>query len=107
MINLADNAILMRCDCGSADHLAFLKDDGDGEWYLTVLLDPIFPWWRRLWRALRPHGRFGPYAEIVLKGRRPAQRRVCHPAPRGALELKGFLWRSDVRNHVEALVTRH
>lgn len=44
-----------------------LKGGGD-DWYLSVLLDPVQPWWRRLWRALRPRdGRFGIYAEIVLR----------------------------------------
>lgn len=78
-VNLRDNELLLRCACHSDDHIAFLihePDDSrgntlkgeDDDWYLSVLLDPVQPWWRRLWRALRPRdGRFGIYAEIVLR----------------------------------------
>lgn len=77
-INLEDNEILLRCACHSAEHIAFLIHDEDtsrennlkgkdDDWYLAVLLDPIQPWWKRVWRALRPNkGRYGFYAELVL-----------------------------------------
>lgn len=77
-VNLRDNELLLRCACHSSDHIAFLIHDADDspgdlegeadDWYLSVLLDPIQPWWLRLWRALWPYdGRFGMYAEIVLR----------------------------------------
>jgi hypothetical protein len=77
MINLEDNALLLRCCCHGKDHIAFLiyePDDSrgnnlkgeDDNWYLSVLLDPITPWWKRVWRALFPRNRLGSYAELVL-----------------------------------------
>ena len=82
MIGLEDNELLLRCSCGSKDHIAFLihePDDSrgnklkeeDDDWYLSVLLDE-FPFLRRLRRGLvyifAPHRlRLGMYMELVLK----------------------------------------
>jgi hypothetical protein len=36
-------------------------------WIAFVILDPIQPWWKGIWRALRPNvGRYGSYAELML-----------------------------------------
>lgn len=73
MINLNDNELLIRCRCHSNEHIALLVQEpdegrGDPAWYLSVLLDPVRPWWKRLWRALWSHsGRYGMYAELVLQ----------------------------------------
>lgn len=77
MINLDDNEILLRCSCYSPDHIAFLVHEQwssrgnnlkaeDDDWYLSIMLDPIKPWWKRAWRAFFPCKRYGQYAEIVL-----------------------------------------
>jgi hypothetical protein len=77
MISLEDNEFLLRCSCHSADHLAFLihePDDSRGNnlkarmttGICPSLLDPIQPWWKRIWRALRPNsGRYRMYVELV------------------------------------------
>jgi hypothetical protein len=65
MINLDDNEILLRCSCDSTNHVALLREDDDGIWFLSVLLDPVQPWYRRVWRALWS-SRDCPYAELVL-----------------------------------------
>jgi hypothetical protein len=69
MISLNDNELLI---CHSNEHIALLVHEPDEErgdaWCLSVLLDPVTPWWKRVWRALWPHsGRYGMYAELVLQ----------------------------------------
>jgi|SRR5208282_6749089 len=82
MINLEDNELLLRCSCGSKDHIAFLIHDPDtsrgnnlkgehDDWYLSIMLDH-FGFWRRIRMALkyifRPTlMRYGMSAELVLR----------------------------------------
>jgi hypothetical protein len=81
MINLQDHELMLRCQCFSYEHMAFLTHEpleGRGnnlkgehdDWYLSVRLNPV-PFRKRLWRGLkfafRPHAvRYGMYAELVL-----------------------------------------
>jgi hypothetical protein len=81
-INLKDNELLIRCACGSSNHIAFLIHEPDesrgnnlkavdDDWYLSVSLDnPYF--WNRLRLAFKyvfaPRSiKYGMYAELVLK----------------------------------------
>jgi hypothetical protein len=74
MINVADNELLIRCACHSAEHIAWLvhdSDDKDDDWYLSVMLDH-FGFWKRVRRALRyvfaPGTiKYGMTAELVLR----------------------------------------
>jgi len=82
MINVADNELLLRCSCHSAEHIAFLIHDPDDsrgnnlkgendDWYLSVMLDH-FTFWKRVRKALRyvfaPQSiKYGMTAELVLR----------------------------------------
>jgi hypothetical protein len=44
-----------------------LKEHEADDWSLTLVLDPITPWWRRLLWALWPARDGGMYAEIMLR----------------------------------------
>jgi len=81
VIGLDDNELLLRCSCGSKEHIAWLtyepadqrdhnmKEMGD-DWYLSIGLDR-FRFWKRLRTAVRyvfgSYERYGAYVEIVLK----------------------------------------
>lgn len=81
-INVAENELLMRCSCHSAEHIAWLIHDpwesrdsnlkaADDDWYLSVMLDH-FSFWKRLRTALRyvfaPQTiKYGMTAELVLR----------------------------------------
>ena len=82
MINVADNELLIRCSCHSADHQAWLIHDPDDargnnikgendDWYLSVMLD-YFSFWKRVRTGFRyvfaPHTiKYGMTAELVLR----------------------------------------
>lgn len=82
MINVAENELLMRCSCHSAEHIAWLihePDDDRGnnlkgerdDWYLSVMLDH-FPFWKRFRKGFRyifaPQTiKYGMTAELVLR----------------------------------------
>lgn len=82
MINLEDNELLLRCSCGSSDHIAFLIHDPEtqrgnnlkgehDDWYLSIMLDH-FNLYKRVKMAFRyvfaPHTiRYGMTAELVLR----------------------------------------
>lgn len=81
MINVAENELLMRCSCGSGEHIAWLiHDEWDrdnnlkgeqDDWYLSVMLDH-FPFWKRVRKAFRyvfvPQTlKYGMTAELVLR----------------------------------------
>lgn len=82
MINVAENELLMRCSCHSAEHIAWLihePDDDRGnnlkgerdDWYLSVMLDH-FPFWKRVRKGFRyvfvPQTiKYGMTAELVLR----------------------------------------
>lgn len=80
--NLDDNELLLRCSCGSKEHIAWLTyepefsrgnnlKEAEDDWYLAIGLDR-FGFWKRQRIAFnylfRPHAnRFGAYIELVLK----------------------------------------
>lgn len=82
MINVAENELLLRCSCHSAEHIAFLIHDPDetrgnnlkgenDDWYLSVMLDH-FTFWKRVRTAFRyvfaPQSiKYGMTAELVLR----------------------------------------
>ena len=82
MINVADNELLMRCSCHSADHIAWLIHEPDesrgnnlkgehDDWYLSVMLDH-FSFWKRVRMGFRyifaPQTiKYGMTAELVLR----------------------------------------
>lgn len=82
MINVAENELLLRCSCGSPEHIAWLIHDPDDDrgnkikaeqddWYLSVMLDH-FAFLKRVRTAFRyvfaPHTiKYGMFAELVLR----------------------------------------
>jgi hypothetical protein len=82
VINVAENELLMRCSCHSAEHIAWLIHDPDesrgnnlkgehDDWYLSVMLDH-FSFWKRVRKAFRyvfaPQTiKYGMTAELVLR----------------------------------------
>lgn len=82
MINVAENELLMRCSCHSAEHIAWLihePDDARGnnlkgehdDWYLSVMLCD-FSFWKRVRKGFqymfKPRSlRYGMTAELVLR----------------------------------------
>jgi hypothetical protein len=80
MLNLQENELLIRCQCGSKSHFAFLTHDpweqhdnnlkgSQDDWYLTVSLEPL-GFWKRLYRGLGyiflPNHLWWMYTDIVL-----------------------------------------
>lgn len=82
MINVAENELLMRCSCHSAEHIAWLihepdEDRGNNlkgehdDWYLSVMLDH-FTFWKRVCKGFQyifaPQTiKYGMTAELVLR----------------------------------------
>ncbi len=65
-----NNEILV-CECGDPSHqLVFSYDDGDEEVYVSVLLNPNHPWYKRLWVALKyifgHRSIYGDFDEVIL-----------------------------------------
>ena len=63
--------LIVRCGCGSNDHLLFLNyDPGDQELYLVMHLTTWRQWWRRAGEAIKyvfSNHRLG-WDEIVVGG---------------------------------------
>lgn len=82
MINVAENELLLRCSCHTAEHIAWLIHDPDtsrennlkgeqDDWYLSVMLDH-FTFWKRVRKAVlyvfKPNAiKYGMTAELVLR----------------------------------------
>lgn len=82
MINVDKNELLIRCSCGSKDHVAWLiyePDDSrgnnlkavDDDWYLSMTFDH-FGFWKRVRKAFafvfRPLSiKFGMSTELALQ----------------------------------------
>jgi len=61
-----------RCDCASTEH-QFVIDywDGDDELIVSVHLNPLEPWYKRVWMAVRYvfgyTSCYGSFQEVILQ----------------------------------------
>ncbi len=52
--NLVLESHFFDCQCHSDEHvLRFVLDREHRELYTSIFLDPLHPWWKRLWLAAR------------------------------------------------------